>query len=322
LGRAPCVQQSDPGACGGVDCPCPGLYISATAYNDHAIASPLNPNKYVNAMTIPYISLGSGFLHAYKIGYGTFVLASATYDEQNNPTENPADWVAGIVAETGPASGEMLWLAMEFLKTTFGLTCGLVFLRSNPRIKTGSWVREETMATAISQPRPRSRYDHIFFQTFAAFIAVAVFLGFAQTYYMSGVFKVPAWKAGSAPPHPWLVHIHGVITATDRANIACRQAPGGLHRRLGLATIGLACLLLLVGFGVSCESLARSFAPGDPRIAGAATNALAVLIFSILVYFAYRERFNSSAHKRLIVVADNATPAGGYRTLAGPRDRS
>jgi hypothetical protein len=76
-----------------------------------------------------------------------------------------------------------------------------------------------------------------------------------------------------------------------------------LHRRLGLATIGLACLLLLVGFGVSCESLARSFAPGDPRIAGAATNALAVLIFSILVYFAYRQRFNSAAHKRLIVVA-------------------
>jgi hypothetical protein len=51
------------------------------------------------------------------------------------------------------------------------------------------------MATAISQPRPRSRYDHIFFLAFAAFIAVAVFLGFAQTDYMSGVLKVDAWKA-------------------------------------------------------------------------------------------------------------------------------
>src|SRR3974390_1337579 len=41
------------------------------------------------------------------------------------------------------------WMDMEFLKTTFGLTCGLVFLRSNPRTKTGSWVREETMARAV-----------------------------------------------------------------------------------------------------------------------------------------------------------------------------
>lgn len=168
------------------------------------------------------------------------------------------------------------------------------------------------MATAISQPRPRSRYDHIFFQAFAAFIAVAVFLGFAQTYYMSGVLsgvlKVPAWKAGLAPPHPWLVHIHGVIFSSwillliVQTSLVARHRVD-LHRRLGLATIGLACLLLLVGFGVSCESLARNFAPGDPRIAGAATNVLAVLIFSILVYFAYRERFNPAAHKRLIVVA-------------------
>jgi hypothetical protein len=33
-----------------------------------------------------------------------------------------------------------------------------------------------------SEPRLRSRYDLIFFQAFAVFAGVAVFLGFMQTY--------------------------------------------------------------------------------------------------------------------------------------------
>jgi hypothetical protein len=75
------------------------------------------------------------------------------------------------------------------------------------------------------------------------------------------------------------------------------------HRRLGQATIGLAGLMLVVGFVVSSENLARNFPPGDQRIGFAATNFLGVLIFSILIYFAYRERTNPAAHKRLILVA-------------------
>ena len=61
--------------------------------------------------------------------------------------------------------------------------------------------------------------------------------------------------------------------------------------------------MLLVGFTASCDNLTRNFAPGDPRLGFVATNVLALLVFSALVYFAYRERFNPAAHKRLMMVA-------------------
>lgn len=164
------------------------------------------------------------------------------------------------------------------------------------------------MATLKTEPRLRSRYDHVFFLAFAAVIAFSVLIGFAQTYYLAGLLKVPAWKAQLTPPHPWLVHIHGLIFSSwivlliVQASLVARRRVG-LHRRVGLATIGIAGLMSVVGFAVSCESLARNFAPGDPGTAFAATNVLAVLMFSILVYFAYRERSNPPAHKRFIVVA-------------------
>ena len=67
------------------------------------------------------------------------------------------------------------------------------------------------MTIERSESRLRSRYDHIFFQAFAVFAGVAVFLGFMQTYYLPGVFTVPTWKTNLLPPHPLIVHIHGVL---------------------------------------------------------------------------------------------------------------
>jgi hypothetical protein len=170
------------------------------------------------------------------------------------------------------------------------------------------------MATISTEPKlkARTRYDHIFFPAFAALMAIVVFVGFAQTYYLpgylSGVLTLPAWKQGLAPPHPWIVHIHGALFSSwigillvQTSLVSARRAD--LHRKLGVGTMALAGLMLPVGFTVSCESLARNFAPGDPRLGFAATNVLAVTIFSALVYFAYRERFNPAAHKRLMVVA-------------------
>jgi HJR/Mrr/RecB family endonuclease len=93
------------------------------------------------------------------------------------------------------------------------------------------------------------------------------------------------------------VHIHGVLFSSwfvlliVQTSLVAKHRVNW-HRRLGQATIGLAGLMLVVGFVVSSESLARNFPPGDPRIGIATTNFLGILIFSILVYFAYRERTN------------------------------
>ena len=77
-----------------------------------------------------------------------------------------------------------------------------------------------------------------------------------------------------------------------------------MHRRLGLAGFGLACLLVLVGLAVTCESLARGvLGLGDPRLRFPFLQVLDLLVFPTLVYFGYRQRFNPAAHKRLMLIA-------------------
>lgn len=136
-----------------------------------------------------------------------------------------------------------------------------------------------------SEPRLRSRYDLIFFQAFAVFAGVAVFLGFMHSYSLPGGFTVPAWKTNMFPPHPLIVHIHGVLFSSWSVLIVPTSLVTGhrmnWHRRLGQATTGLAGLMLVVGFVFSSESLARNFPPGDPRVGIAATNFLGVLIFPL-----------------------------------------
>ncbi len=101
-GCSPCIQQSDPGACGGVDCPCPGLYISQSAYRSPSwAAAPMNPDNYVNGLLVPFVSVTKSAYASCGLKTGMFVLASATYDPSANPTEDPKDWVGGVLADVG-----------------------------------------------------------------------------------------------------------------------------------------------------------------------------------------------------------------------------
>ena len=168
------------------------------------------------------------------------------------------------------------------------------------------------MATAIQptqvRPRLRSRYDHIFFPSMAVLILFSVFLGFAQSYYLQGVLKLPPWKAFATPPHPLIVHIHAAIFSlwilllVAQTSLVARRRVD-LHRRLGLVGFGLACLLVLVGLAVTCESLARHHGLGDSSLRFPFLQAVDLLVFSTLIYFGYRQRFNPAAHKRLAVIA-------------------
>jgi hypothetical protein len=45
--------------------------------------------------------------------------------------------------------------------------------------------------------------ENLFFSSMAVLILVTVFVGFARTYYLAGVFK--------ADPLPPLLHIHGAV---------------------------------------------------------------------------------------------------------------
>lgn len=73
--------------------------------------------------------------------------------------------------------------------------------------------------------------DNRFFATMAVFCFGVVFIGFARTYYLAGLFKAPLPNL--------LVHIHGAVFslwillfATQTSLVAARRPD--LHRRLGM----------------------------------------------------------------------------------------
>jgi hypothetical protein len=164
------------------------------------------------------------------------------------------------------------------------------------------------MATRAIPYSYRRRIENFFFVGMSLLILAAVFLGFAQTFYLRGILTIPSWKAFAAPPLPLLVQFHGAIfsswivllvaqtslIATDRADV---------HRRLGLVGFGLACLLVLVGLAVTCETLARQHALGDPKLRFPFLQAVDMTVFSTLIYLGYRQRFHPAAHKRLMLIA-------------------
>ena len=114
-----------------------------------------------------------------------------------------------------------------------------------------------------------------------------------------------------APLPNLLIHIHGAVFSswillliTQISLVAAGRVD--LHRRLGLLGFGLACLMVVLGLLASTDSLARHFAPGTRGEGAKAFYAVPItdmLLFATLIYFAFCERSNPPAHKRLILIA-------------------
>ena len=137
----------------------------------------------------------------------------------------------------------------------------------------------------------------------ALLILVTVFVGFARTYFLAGVFRAPLPNL--------LIHIHGAVFSSWILLLIAQTAlvSAGrvdIHRRLGLVGFGLACLMVTLGVLSGTNALARNFAPPGSLFDPKTFYAIPItdmVIFATLVFFAYRARFNPAAHKRLILIA-------------------
>jgi hypothetical protein len=158
------------------------------------------------------------------------------------------------------------------------------------------------MATTVVRQGNR-RFENLFFSGMAVLILATVFLGFARTYFLAGVFKAPLPNL--------IIHIHRAVFSSwilllfaQTSLVAVGRVD--LHRRLGLLGFGLACLVVILGLLAATESLARNFAAGEPGAGARAFYAIPfadMLVFSTLVFFAFRKRFNPAVHKRLMLIA-------------------
>jgi len=158
------------------------------------------------------------------------------------------------------------------------------------------------MPTGVIRQSNR-RFENLFFLGMAVLVLGTVFLGFGRSYYLAGVFKA------SLPN--LIIHIHGAVFTSwilllfaQTSLVAAGRVD--LHRRLGVLGFILACLVVILGLVAATESLARHFAAGESGVGARAFYAIPLadmLVFSTLIYFAFRERFNPAAHKRLILIA-------------------
>jgi len=161
---------------------------------------------------------------------------------------------------------------------------------------------EGIMATGTVRHGNRT-YENLFFSGMAGVFLVFVFIGFARTYYLAGLFRAHLPNL--------LVHIHGAVYSTwvllliaQTSLVAAHRVD--LHRRLGMLGFGLAGLMVVLGLLVSADQLARHTAnPGAETVeevrAFYAVPIGAMLMFATFVYLGYRNRFDPTVHKRLML---------------------
>jgi len=166
------------------------------------------------------------------------------------------------------------------------------------------------MATAVAQPSrperfvPKRRFDHWFFSAMAWLILATVFIGFSRTYYLAGVFRAPLPST--------IIHLHGaafslwVLLLVVQTSLISNGRVD-VHRRLGIFGFLLACAMVVLGVLAGTNSLARGFAPlGLDPATFYVIPITDMVIFSTLIFFGFRNRFDSAAHKRFILIATNA----------------
>ncbi len=151
---------------------------------------------------------------------------------------------------------------------------------------------------------PGRRYDHYFFSSMALLMLLSVFIGFAPSYFLAGIFR--------APLPSLIIHVHGaaftawiLILVTQPSLVAAGRTD--IHRRLGIAGFLLGCLMVVLGVMAGTDSLVRhagqldSFGR-DPK-AFYLVPMSDMLLFATFIYFAFRNRRDSPAHKRYIYIA-------------------
>jgi hypothetical protein len=155
----------------------------------------------------------------------------------------------------------------------------------------------------ISGIRQGRKFDNYFFSAMAVLILATVFVGFARTYFLAGVFRAHLPNL--------LIHIHGaaftcwiLLLVTQTALVSAHRVD--IHRKLGLAGFALACAMIALGLAAATNSLSRNFAPpGSPFTPQQfyIVPISAMAMFTVLIACAYAYRMKPAAHKRLILLA-------------------
>lgn len=175
-----------------------------------------------------------------------------------------------------------------------------------------------TASRPVSQP---GRYDRAFYSGMAIAMALAVFIGFARTYYLSSYFGTNATLTGG--PVSTVVHLHAALFTAwvllflvQTSLVATHRV--AVHRRLGVAVAGLAALMVVAGTVIALATARRGGGPpGIEPLAFLVIPLGDMAVFSVLVTAALWLRRNKEAHKRLMLMAYLAILVAAVARLPG-----
>ena len=158
----------------------------------------------------------------------------------------------------------------------------------------------------MAVPKTKLRSDDIFFLSMALLMLVIVVTGFAQSYFLAGMFRA---KLPSV-----VVHIHGALfvswiflLAIQASLVTLRNVK--LHMTLGVLGFVLPPLMVIAGILTLFGAVRRGLIDIPPEIllAGDLEN---LLIFVVLVCWGLLARRQGAFHKRLMIL--------GTMALMGP----
>lgn len=178
-----------------------------------------------------------------------------------------------------------------------------------------TFAASDTPPAASPNFKPRHPWDAWFFPLSLAIYWVGLVMGF-------GGDMMHRAKLGQLS-FPLIVHVHAavyvawmVLLTTQVALV--RKGRSDLHRKLGMASLGFAPVMLLVGpMAAFTTQTARFGTPAsDPAFLAIQLGGL--VSFAILIVAALLNRKDSSLHKRLILLSTLTIVDAGFARWVGP----
>jgi len=160
--------------------------------------------------------------------------------------------------------------------------------------------------------------DQVFFVAMAIATALTILVGFARTYYVKTL-------TGTPPLSP-LVHVHAAVFTSWVVLFLCQTAlvasgQTRVHRQLGVAGVGLATAMVVLGLltGIAAARRGVTIGPLDP-LGSLVVPVVDIGIFAVLVTTGISLRHRPELHRRLMLLAmvSLVDPAIGRIPVLGP----
>ena len=178
-----------------------------------------------------------------------------------------------------------------------------------------------TMEAAVGiSPRPRlpfaawHKWDRNFFLTYVVLLWLGILGGFVP--------EIVQHIARHKPPFPLIVHVHAVVflgwlLLLTTQVLLIRRRRADLHRKLGIAAMGLAALMVVVGPATAFYMQRYHWGTPDSDPPFLAIQLSDIVAFAGLAWAAFMRRTDSPAHKRLMLLATLYISDAGFARLFG-----